>query len=150
MNTEFITLNSKLIIKNNAIIEEKLKTEEEGFTRFIALVALLSFLFFCIYKIVEEKDYIFIVQLILVLFWLEPHVMRIYRSLFVKTWKSTIRLNEIQRVTSVKLDNGLETEVILQLKSGRKKFIVFRNAENQVEDFITAVDKQENSVVSFN
>lgn len=148
MHTEIYSLNSRLTIKNKAIFEKKLKTNtEEGFTRLIAFVALLALLVLCIDKIIEEKNYLFIVQVILILVWLEPHIKRIYLSLFVKTWKSSIKLNEIQKITSIRLDNGLETEVILHLKSGKKKFIVFRDAEKQIEEFIIAVGKPENNFV---
>ena len=137
MNSAFISLNSRINIKKGLITEKELKTDtEEGFTRSIAFLALLAFLAYCIYRIVVDKDYFYILQLLLVLIWLAPHIKRIYTFLFVKTWNATIRIDDIQGVTSSRLQNGLETQVILQMKNGRKKFIIFRDAENQMEDFI--------------
>lgn len=144
MSAEFITLNSRLTIKKGTLIEKKLTVNtEEGFTRFIAFVAFLAFLAFCIYRIVVDKKYFFIIQLLLVLIWLEPHIKHIYTFLFVKTWKSAIRMDDIQRVTSSRLQNGLETQVTLHLKNGRKKFFTFRDAENQIDDFVRTIETKE-------
>jgi hypothetical protein len=144
MSAEFITLNSRLTIKKGTLIEKKLKVNtEEGFTRLIAFMALLAFLAFCIYRIVVDKKYFFIIQLLLVLIWLAPHFKRINTFLFVQTWKSSIRMDYIQRVTSSKLQNGLETQVTLHLKNGRKKFLTFRDAENQVDDFVRTIETKE-------
>lgn len=151
MSAEFITFNSSLIIKQSTLIEKKLIVNtEEGFTRFIAFVALLALLAFCIYRIVVDKDYFFIIQLLLVLLWLTPHLKRIYTFMFVKTWKSAIRIDDIRRVTSLRLQNGLETQVVLHLKNGRKKFLVFRNAENQVDDFVRTIEGKEIASSSLN
>jgi hypothetical protein len=140
MHTEFITLNSRLILNNNAIIEKKLKTNaEEKLTLFIALIALLAFLTVCVYRTFIDRDYFYITQGILVLVWLVPHIKRIYTLLFVKTWNSTIRIDDIQNVTLTRLENGLETQVTLYLKSGRRKFLIFRNAESQAEGFINSI-----------
>lgn len=144
MNTEFISLNSKINIKKGVITEKKVKADTgEGFTRFIAFMALVAFLAYCIYRIVVDKNYVYILQLLLVLFWLAPHLKRLYISLFIKTWKSTIRIDDIQRVTSSRLQNGLETQVALHLKNGRKKYLIFRDAENQINDFINSVETKE-------
>lgn len=80
---------------------------------------------------------------------MEPGIKGLYSSLFVKTWKSTIRFADIQSVSSSALDNGLETKVILHLKNGRKKFYVFRNAEKQSDDFIQAVELQSHGVFGY-
>lgn len=144
MNTELITLNSRINIKKGVITEKKLKTDtEEGFTRSIAFVTLLAILAFCFYRIFFDKDYFYIIQLFLVLIWLAPHIKRIYASLFIKTWKSVIRIADIESVASLKMQNGLETQVTMHLKNGRKKFLIFRDAENQVEDFIHSIETKE-------
>ena len=144
MNPEYITLDSRLTIKKDVLTERKLKINtEEGVTRSIAFIALIAFLALSLYKIFEDKEYVYIVQVMLILVWLEPHVKRIYRTLFIKTWRSSIKLNDIQNVTLSPLDNGLETKVTLHLKNGRKKFLVFRNAENQSADFIQSLGLQQ-------
>lgn len=144
MSEEFITLNSRLTVKNDTLIEKKLKVNrEEGFTRFLAFVVLVSLVAFCIYRIAFDNNYFYIIQLILVLMWLAPHTKRVYTSLFIKTLKTSIRIDEIQTLTSSKLDNGLETQVTLHLKNGRKKFLIFRDAENQVDDFLRSMETNE-------
>jgi hypothetical protein len=141
MSAEYITLNSRLTIKKSVLTEKKLKVNtEEGFTRLMAFVVLVALLAFCIYRIAVDKNYFYIIQLILVLMWLAPYIMRIYTFIFIKTWKTSIRVEEIQNLTSLKLDNGLETQVTLKLKNGRKKFLIFRDAENQVDDFIHSIE----------
>jgi hypothetical protein len=140
MNAAFISLDSRVTIKNGWITVKKFKTDtEEGFTRFIAFVALLALLAFCLYRIIEDKAYFFTVQLLLVLIWLAPHIKRIYTFLFVITWKSAIRMDDIRQVTTLPLENGLETRVTLHLVNGRKKFLTFRDAENQLPHFIRSI-----------
>ena len=149
MSAEFITLNSKLTIDQGTLIEKKLTVNtEEGFTRLIAFIALLAFLAYCIYRIVVDKKYFFIIQLLLVMIWLAPHFKRLQTFLFVETWKSSIRMDYIQRVTSSKLQNGLETQVTLHLKNRRKKFLTFRDAENQVDDFVRVIETKEIALAS--
>jgi hypothetical protein len=144
MSVEYLTLNSRLSIKKDVLTEKKLKVNaEEGFTRLMAFVVLVALVAFCIYRIAVDNNYFYIIQLILVLMWLAPHIKRVYTSLFIKTWKTSIRIDEIQSLTSSKLDNGLETQVTLHLKNGRKKFLIFRDAENQVDDFIRSMETNE-------
>ena len=141
MSTEFITLNSRLTIKKGTLTEKKVKLNtEEGFTHFISFVALLALLSFCIYRIVVDRDFFFIIQLFLVLIWLQPHLKRIYSFLFISTWRSSIRIDDILKVTCSSLHNGLETEATLHLNNGRKKFLIFRDAENQVDNFIRIIE----------
>ena len=136
---EFYTLDSRLTIQRGNIYQKKVKYSEEGWNRFAVFLLLLFFLLFTLYEIFEEKKYGSIVQLILVGFWLSPHVKRIYKILFVKTWKSIIPLKDIKNISTKPLENGLETELTLHLSSGRKKFYTFRNAEGQLELFAAAV-----------
>lgn len=144
MSAEYITLNSRLTVKKGVLTEKKLKVNtEEAFSRLMAFIALVALLAFCIYRITVDKNYFFIIQLLLVLMWLAPHIKRIYTSMFIKTWKASIRIDEIQSITSSHLDNGLETEVTLHLKNGRKKFLIFRDAENQIDDFICSIETKE-------
>lgn len=139
MDAEFITLDSRLIIKKGIIQQKNLKFDsEEGLNRSLAFIAILLFIGYSIYEIVEEQKYYYFIQIFLCLFWLAPHVKRIYKKLFVQTWKSTIKLNEITNVITRPF-NELETEVILQLKNGREKNYVFRNAENQIDSFLESV-----------
>ncbi len=149
MPTEFITLDGRLTIKFAAVIEKKLKQNKEGFMRFAAFTLWVALLAFCVYRVVEERDYFFILQGVVTLFWMEPGIKSIYASLFVETWKSTIPFADIQSVNSAPLDNSLETQVTLHLKNGRKKFYVFRNAEKQADDFIQAVELQLHGALSF-
>ncbi len=141
---EFFTLDSRLTIQRGNIYQKKLKHETEAsFNRFIVFMMLLILLVIVIiYDILEERKYLWIVQALLILTWLWPHIKRVYQTLFIKTWKSIIPIKDIKDVSTKPLDNGLETEVTLHLSSGRKKFYTFRNAEGQLELFVEAISAQ--------
>lgn len=149
MNEEFITLDSRLVIAKEVLREKKVKGDtEESFTRGIAFAALMTYLVYSVYEITEKKEYFAIIQIIMVFFWLAPHVKRMYRTLFVKTWKSSIKLTEIKEVKAKPLQNGLETEVTLQLANGRKKYFVFRNRETDIKEFMQALSLPQNNLLT--
>lgn len=144
MADKFITLNSRITISKGVFREKKIYEDTEvGFDRFVSFLALCAGLGFCIYQLIVNKDYYYIVQILLLGFWLESHFRRIYLALFVKTWMTYFKISDIKGFAYKALPNGLETEVILKLKSGRKKFLIFRDAENQVEDFINLINEKE-------
>ncbi|MGV3656819.1 MAG: hypothetical protein ACO1NX_02660 [Chitinophagaceae bacterium] len=140
---EFFTLDSRLTIQRGNIYQKKVKDNSEvGKYRFIVLSAYFLLVFLTVKKINEggNSDIFFGIARIVfyvILFW--QIFKNIYHTLFVKTWKSIIPLNDIKDVSTKPLDNGLETEVTLLISSGRKKFYTFRNAEGQLELFVDAV-----------
>lgn len=59
----------------------------------------------------------------------------VYRILFKISWKGTIRLEEIGKLDTLPLKNGLETAAILHLKGGRERRYIFRNGEGELPRF---------------
>ena len=148
MVAKFITLNSRITINKGVFREKKIYVDNgDGFDRFISFLALCAGLGFCIYQLIMNKDYYYIVQILLIGFWLESHFKRIYRALFVKTWMTYFKLSDIKGFSTQQLENGLETEVALKLKNGRKKFLIFRDGENQLDSFINAIKKEDELTV---
>lgn len=140
---EFITLDSRLTLQRGNIYQNKLKSStEEGQYRFVAFVAFVLLVVLTIEEIVAEGEYFKIIRVIVYAFFLAPLFTRIFQTLFIKTWKNIIPLKDVKAISTRPLQNGLETEVVLSLKSGRKKFYVFRNAEGQLEAFTEAVAAQ--------
>jgi hypothetical protein len=140
MSTEFITLDSKLAIRGNAISERKVKHTEPDSFHLVEYVIALALIALALYWIFAEGEYSAILFLLIPLLWLQRRLKKLYIALFVKTWKPTIFFNEIRDVTTTALHNGLETQVTLHLTNGRKKFYIFRNAENQLEEFLQLFD----------
>ena len=137
---EFFTLDSRLTIQRGNIYQKKVKHETEiGKYRFIVFAAYGLLVFLTVIKIKEEGAYYEIIKVVAFGLLLDQIFKHIYLTLFVKTWKSNIPLNDVKSISTKQLVNGLETEVILHLSSGRKKFYTFRNAEGQLEPFVEAL-----------
>lgn len=140
---EFFTLDTRITIQRGNIYHKRLKSQSEEIQyRFTAFIAFLILVFISILEIVEEQEYFNIIRIVLIASFFSSLFKRIYQTLFIKTWKSIIPLKDVKNITTKPLDNGLETEVTLHLKSGRKKWYTFRNAEGQLELFIDAVAAQ--------
>lgn len=76
------------------------------------------------------------------LVWIFPHLERIYKWLFVYKWGSHIRLQDIREIRPMPVENEWERPVLLLMKSGRQKKLVFRTAENQYEAFVQALESE--------
>lgn len=137
---EFFTLDTRITIQRGNIYHNRIKyNADEGMDRFIAFGAIVLITSYLIYLMAEKNEYGWSFQILLMLMWLWPHLRRIYQTLFIKTWKSIIPLKDVKNISTKPLDNGLETEVVLHLQNGRKRFYTFRNAEGQIEPFINMV-----------
>ena len=145
---EFITLNSRLTLKKDTLTEQKLNyNEEEIRLPFLAFIGLMAISGITVYQIVEEQKYHHLIRFILIAYFLYPFLKWSYQTLFIKTWHSTIKLSRIKKVQMVPLENGIETKVILHLLSGRQKWYVFRNKENELKAFVAAVSPLEKELV---
>ncbi len=59
--------------------------------------------------------------------------------LFKQHWKNKIDISTIREITAAESDKPFETDVVLRLNSKRYKVYHFRTLENQVENFIAAL-----------
>ena len=146
MATGFITTTSKLTIKNNSVVQKRI-TEPERNYWFHSFILIAFVIAFAIDDALTDRPWRWPVILV-GLWWMSPHLVTIYRYLFVVTWRTNIPLNLIK---SFKLQdrNELEEEVVLTLRSGRKKTYIFRKAEAQAEKFITALSQSTPQLASF-
>ena len=63
-----------------------------------------------------------------------------YYLIFRKNWSKKLYINQIKRIDVDKEE--LETDVTIVFQNNRKKDLVFRTLENQVEPFIEALKKR--------
>jgi hypothetical protein len=136
MEAVFITKDSELLLSGDRVRSKRLVEAPNDYW-FHSLI-LLSAL--ALYRINEVRngEYWKWIVLVAILSWASPHLWRIYRYLFVLTWRSSIPLNAIRSVAQEEL-NKLETKVTLTLHSGRKKEYIFRTSENEAERFVQAM-----------
>jgi hypothetical protein len=138
---EFFTLDCRITIQRSNIYHKKVKDGTQTIHyRSLILIGFALVVYLTILEIKEDGNYFSLLRILVLAFLLAPEFKSIYKTLFVKTWKSIIPLKDVKAITTKPLDNGLETEVTLHLQNGRKKFYTFRNAEGQMKAFIDAVE----------
>ena len=137
MESLFFTTTSKLVLKNGWINEWPVVEKEPGYR----LHSLLLIFLMVLYSIgsIREGRYTKSVFLMLAMFWVAPHLKRIYRVLFVDVWRQHIPLKGVRKVAWDNAFNELEERVVLTMRSGRKKVYVFRKREAQALPFVEAV-----------
>ena len=139
MEQEFITTDGKIFINEEAITHKTLLTVKKDYW-FHSFIALLFYSGCCMWSALNGNPGMWVFALGGIV-WIWPHLERIFRVLFIKTWKRKIRLAEIKSILPKLELNSLETKVILKLTSAREKHFLFRNVENQAEPFIQSLLK---------
>ena len=135
---EFQTIDSKIKIEKGKLFIKKVKfdpTKRYWFDSFILIGLLIAYQ---VDGAINGKPHKWII-VIAALTWIYPHLERIFKILFVYKWGNYINLKEVREVEELKKENELETNVALKFKSGRRKVLVFRTAEQQADKFIDAV-----------
>lgn len=130
MKQEFITLRGKLVLDDEKLVIKNYKLKENrDFYWGIAWTAL----FLNFYSYGEKIRPLVIVMGVLMGFaW-----VFFFIDLFFFTYlKNTISLNRIKSYKVETDDHGLETRIVLYLKSGRRKEIIFRTHEKQHDIFL--------------
>ncbi|HVE61180.1 MAG TPA: hypothetical protein VNA26_05145 [Chitinophagaceae bacterium] len=142
MVQEFITSNGKVIKERDVLFIRNLKLSfsntilyQVGFP-FIALIGFIL-------QFIRATDIEFVYYSRIV-FWgiiLSSQIPALYDILTKRSFAKRIAINRINSF-EIKPDGiGLETFVILHLKSGRYKKIIFRTLEKQYEPFIQLVSQ---------
>ncbi len=137
---DFYTIDSRVVLDKEKIIIKKLKydpTKRYWFDSFFLFAILIAFQ---ASAAVDGKPYKWIL-VIAALTWIYPHLERIYSYLFIKYWGNSIQLNKIVDITEPKFMNELESKVVIKIKSGRRKELIFREAEYQADGFRNAVSE---------
>ena len=146
MNPEFITTTSKLTIKDNRVLQRQVVEPERNywFHSFILIGIIIGL---AVYDTLTDKPYKWVLVLVAI-GWMSPHLVTIYRYLFVVTWRTNIPLRLIKNFR-LQDRNELEEQVVLTLRSDRKKTYVFRKAEGQAEKFAEALSQSAPQLASF-
>lgn len=137
MKQEFITSRGKIEVQRNTIYIKDLKF---GFDESVAgqLLFPFAFLVATVLKFIEPDhplDYFGGAMFaIMFLFYTD----RIYDLLVKRSIAVRIPLNRIESF-DLKQENSLETNVILYLKNGRYRSILFRTLEKQYEPFAETI-----------
>ena len=137
MDAEFFTTNSKLTLKNNVIWEKTLVQPPPSYW-FHSFLFIIAFLAYTVYEILSGAWQELILAAVL-LFWLSPHIKRIYQLLFVNVWRWYVPLSEIRNIYLEQEYNKLEEMVRLVLHSGREKTYIFLKSEQQAERFVELI-----------
>ena len=133
MEREFITTNGKVTIENG-VLQSKTFITRPSSTWFWVLFLLM----YAVTKLNDDTK-AKPISIIFLIFLGAGLLFLLSEVLFVNTWKRKISLNDIKSY-KINHDNyGLESEVILFLKSGRQKKITFRNLERQMEPFLETI-----------
>lgn len=138
MNQEFITSNGKVVRERNILF---IKTLKFHFSDSIigqwlwALVPVFAILISCSLDGWRKVSGLFY----LLLFF--DNLKLLYRLLFTKSFAGRIPLEKINSFEIKPDKTGLETHVILKLKSGRYRTIAFRTLEKQYEPFTELISQ---------
>jgi len=136
MKQEFITTNGKVIIDDGVIHVKKLVHHSSG--EFNFLIFWTMYILFLLIDETKIRPLLYIVLGLLALAFL----IMIFERVFIKSWKKKIPLANIKSYRVNKDVAGLETKVVLFLRSGRQKEIVFRNHDHQLDPFLDIVTQQ--------
>lgn len=142
---EFYTIDSKLIIDKNVLIIKRIKhdpTNRYWFHSFILIAVLIAFQ---VDRAINEKPRAWILAIV-ALIWIYPHLERLFKILFVYKWGNRIRISDIKEINNLPADNELETSIRIRLHSGRQKYLTFRTAEKQAENFVDFLQQQRQTV----
>jgi hypothetical protein len=131
----FITVDSKLTFDKHYLNIKKVAQKPTRSYWFDSFLLLALFIGFQAYRAIYDKPRAWVLVLI-GLTWIYPHLERIFKILFIYKWGNRIKLDKIVKYAVLTSDNDLETTLQLKLVSGRQKLLLFRSAENQIDDFL--------------
>ncbi len=140
MSTEFITTTTRLTIINNTIRQKRVIEPPKNYW-FHSFILLVLFIGFSVDDVLNDKPYKW-VRVLILLVWISPHLVTIYRILFINSWKSNIKFSDIKEIKLLPDENELEEKVSMILKSGRKKIYVFRKSEEQAKKFTEMISSK--------
>lgn len=135
MKQEFITLNGKVVAEDGffRIINHKTARNSESY--FIGFN--LLFLMYVIDSKSKAWPLAFAALIVLGVY----ACILLIEALFIRSWKNRILYSRIKSFKLTPDAWGLETTVVVHLKNGRQKKMVFRNREHQHEAFVELLTK---------
>ena len=130
MKQELITLRGKVILDDEKIVIKNFKQKEN---RDLYWGVAWSALFLNFYSYGEKiRPLVFVLGVLIGFAWLFFFI----DLMFFTCLKNTIRYSRIKSYKVETDDHGLETRILLHVKSGRRKEIIFRTHEKQHEIFL--------------
>ena len=137
---KYYTIDSKISFERDKMYIQNIKYDPNRQYRFHSFAALSFLMAWEIYSALNGNPYRWFIAAVIFI-WMYPHLERFYKFLFVNKWGGTIRLNDIMDVIKPEPENELETKVVLKFKKGRRKELIFRSRENQVEGFLDTIQQ---------
>ncbi len=137
----YVTVDSKLFIEGNEIRQKRV-TKDLSQKILVSAFFFLWFIDLFIKKLNTALDTGHAGKWVLVSFYgilLLLFAGIIYDFIFRRYWKNKVAVSNIKKIKIVPSDNGLETDVVVTVKSNRYKLYRFRTLENQYDDFIDKI-----------
>ena len=137
----YVTVDSKLFIEGNEIRQKRV-TKDLSQKILVSAFFFLWFIDLFIKKLNTALDTGHAGKWVLVSFYgilLLLYAGIIYDFIFRRYWKNKVAVSNIKKIKIVPSDNGLETDVVVTVKSNRYKLYRFRTLENQYDDFINKI-----------
>ena len=137
----YVTVDSKLFIEGNEIRQKRV-TKDLSQKILVSAFFFLWFIDLFIKKLNTALDTGHAGKWVLVSFYgilLLLYAGIIYDFIFRRYWKNKVAVSNIKKIKIVPSDNGLETDVVVTVKSNRYKLYRFRTLENQYDDFIDKI-----------
>ena len=147
MKQEFITTRGKLIIENNSLFIRNYKIdfrETVAGQLWFPFLLIAAGILICIYA---DKPLDYFIGTFWILSFLLFHSKKVYDVLIKKSFSGRIQLSRIHSFEIRPDEPGLETEVLLHLRNGRNRSILFRTMEKQYEAFTDALSSFVHSTV---
>jgi hypothetical protein len=138
MKTAFITVRGRINLERNILFirTSNLQLSETVAFKFFLAFAPLLVLLLILFEENGPKKY---VQVLMWSFLVVAKINYLYDVLFRLSFSNRIPLSNIVSYDLKDDPNGLETIVTLQLKSGRKRILVFRTLEGEYEPFLETI-----------
>ena len=137
----YVTVDSKLFIEGNEIRQKRV-TKDLSQKILVSAFFFLWFIDLFIKKLNTALDTGHAGKWVLVSFYgilLLLFAGIIYDFIFRRYWKNKVAVSNIKKIKIVPSNNGLETDVVVTVKSNRYKLYRFRTLENQYDDFIDKI-----------
>jgi hypothetical protein len=145
MKQEFITLYGKVVVERNILF---IRNTDVPFSRsvfarigyYLLLVALFIMQFFRDEKALQYTG------IVVVGFLLLSRLPDLYDCFIKRSYANRISLDQIQSVEIRENEFDLNMDVLIRLKNGRYRQIIFRKLENQYEPFAELITQHINQV----
>jgi hypothetical protein len=134
MKPGFVTVYGKVIIENNSLFIRHVDVpfSRSAFVQILKELMVVALFFRQLFRDEEAVRYVGLILWGVVLLF---HTPEIYDLIVKRSYANRIPLSKITGYDTKDQINGLDVHVILKLKNGRYRTIIFRKLENQYESF---------------